>query len=128
MSEAQKGKKHSDDTKKKIGVANKGKKRSVAQNIKNSERQKGKCHRPMSDETKRKISEAKKGKKRGPMSEEQKQKISEAQKGKKRHPRSEETKRKISETKKGCTAWNKGLTKETDERVKRNYTKNYNIQ
>jgi very-short-patch-repair endonuclease len=31
---------------------------------------------------------------------------------------SEETKRKISESKKGIIVWNKGLTKETDERVK----------
>jgi len=33
--------------------------------------------------------------------------------------RTEETKRKISKSKMGQTAWNKGLTKETDERVKK---------
>lgn len=56
--------------------------------------------------------------------EETKRKISEAKKGK-NNPNygkhlSEETKRKISEANKGHTAWNKGLTENTDERVRRN--------
>lgn len=68
---------------KKIGLANKGKKRP-----------------PRSEEYKRKMSEALKGKKRSSPSEEHKRKISEANTGK---VRSEEAKRKISEALKGKT-------------------------
>ena len=81
MSEAIKGKKfgsRSEETKRKIGEAHKGKKHS--------------------DETKRKISEALKGKptwsKGKKLSEEHKRKLSETHKG---HKVSEETKKKISE-------------------------------
>jgi len=74
-----------------------------------------------------------KGKKRKPFSEEHKRKLSEATKGENnpmygKHgkdnpnygkPRSEETRRKWSESRKGNVPWNKGLTKETDYRVKK---------
>lgn len=74
------------------GGSLKGKKRSEETKRKISEAKKG---RPRSEETKKKLSEANKGKK---LSEEWKMKISEAGKGR---PRSEETKKKISETLKG---------------------------
>ena len=74
------------------GCGNKGKKFSEETKRKMSEAKKG---RPRSEETKKKLSEVHKGKK---LSEEWKMKISEAGKGR---PRSEETKKKISETLKG---------------------------
>ena len=86
--EFRKGKKHSEETKRKIGEAHKGKK--------------------LSEEHKRKLSEAHKDKKRGPHSEEHKRKISEAEKGKKCKPVSEETKRKISEANKAYWARKRG--------------------
>jgi len=85
-SESHKGKKHSEKTKRKIGLKNKGK---------NS----GNYGKHPSEENKRKISIAKKGIKR---SEETKRKISESNKGRespmegKHH--SEESKRKMSES------------------------------
>ena len=77
-----KGKRFSEETKKKLSAANKGKQ--------------------LSEETKAKMSEAKKGK---PRSEETKRRMSEALKGrpgpnKGKHP-SEETRRKLSEAHKG---------------------------
>ena len=80
---------HSEETKRKISEASKGKKHPMY----------GKTH---SEETKQKISEACKDK---TLSEETKRKMSEVKKGKK-HPMygktlSEETKRKMSEAKKG---------------------------
>lgn len=88
----------------------------------------------LSEEHKRKLSEAHKGK--SPWSkfkniEEIKKKISESLKGRKRPPRSEEWGIKISEGNKGKIpwnkgkkgvmppSWNKGLTSETDERIKK---------
>lgn len=65
------------------------------------------------EETRIRISNGKKGKK---LSKVTKRKISESHKGKKL---SEEHKRKISKGGKGRIPWNKGLTKETDERVKK---------
>lgn len=79
------GFKHSEESKRKIGEANKGKKHS--------------------DETRRKMSKTRKGKKRNPFSAEHCRNISEANKGKvpwnKGKKRSEETRKKISETLKG---------------------------
>lgn len=75
---------HSEETRQKLSVANKG----------HASPNKGK---PMSEETKRKISEAEKGKK---MSEEAKLKISTALKGKKLGEFSEEHKRKLSAARK----------------------------
>ena len=109
--------KHSEETKRKISEANKGKP-TWNKGIKT-----GSC----SEETRRKLSESQKGKK---FSEEHKRKMSEAHKLKaaamteeerkskfgynKGKKRSEETKRKISEAKKGKPAWNKGK-KHTEE-------------
>ena len=77
-----KGKKRSDEAKKKMSEANKGK--------------------HLSEEHKKKISEGNKGKK---LSEETKKKISEANKGKQL---SEETRKKMSESKKGKNIWIRG--------------------
>lgn len=89
--------------------------------------------RKQSEETKKLISKIHKGK---TISEEHRRRLSIARKGKKLGPRSEETRRKISEgvlrnledhpeireklsqASMGNTPWNKGLTKETDERLK----------
>ena len=81
------------------GEANKGKKRSDETKRKLSEAHKG--NHP-SEETRRKRSESLKGK---PKSDEWRKKISEAQKGK---HLSEEHRRKLSEARKGKTPWNKG--------------------
>jgi hypothetical protein len=95
----------SEETKRKIGVANKG---HTAWN-------KGVTGEPRSEETKRKISEANKGhtawNKGIPCTEEIKQRISKTLTGKpgtnKGKKVSEETKRKISEKLKGNVPWNK---------------------
>jgi len=78
-SEARKGKKHSEEAKRKISESLKGK------------------HWKLSEETRKKLSEAKKGKK---LSEETRKKMSEAKKGK-HWKLSEETRKKMSEAKKG---------------------------
>ena len=75
ISEAEKGKKVSEESKKKISEAKKGKHHTEEHKKKLSEAQKGKHH---SDESKKKMSEAKKGKRH---SEEHKKKLSEAMKG-----------------------------------------------
>ena len=95
---ARKGKRHSAETKRKIGEANKGK----------PSHRKGKPH---SAETKRKISEANKGKSHNigrRCSAETRRKIGEANKDKQHQPLSSETKRKISAANKGRNSWNKG--------------------
>lgn len=74
------GKQRSDETKKKIGKANKGQHRS--------------------EETKLKISEAKKGRKRAPFSEDTKRRMSEAHRG---IPFTDEHRRKLSES--GKARW-----------------------
>ena len=85
IKEANTGKKHTEESKRKMSEVKKGVKRG-----------------PLSEETKRKMSEAKKGK---TFSEEHKRKISETRKGQiswnkgKKH--TEESKRKMSEAKKG---------------------------
>ena len=94
----------------------------------------------LSEESKLKVSRANKGKILGPLKEETKQKISRALKGRPAHNKgisvSKEIKDKISKANKGKPksktaaqiekhrqamlgkpAWNKGLTKETDERI-----------
>lgn len=83
----------------------KGKKLSEEHKRKMSEARKGNNNRlgkPHSEETKRKISESRKGIKLGPCSDEHKRKISEANKGK---SHSAEAKQKISESKKKSTVW-----------------------
>ena len=106
MSEAKKGKTHSEDSKKKMSVAQKGKTLSEEHRRKMSEANKDKT---LSEEHRRKISEAHKGK---ITSEETKIKLSEAQKGNKNHNYgktfSEETRRKIGDAKKGTKWWNDG--------------------
>jgi len=81
-------KKHSEETKRKIGLANKGKLRSEEQNRKNSEIHKGFKH---SEESKIRMSESHKGKKN---SEEHCRNISKARMGQKMLT---ETKKKLSE-------------------------------
>ena len=78
---AQIGNKLSEETKRKISIARKGKKQS-----------------PMSDESKRKLSNSTKGKNLGKkLSAERRQQISNSLKGRKRKPLSEETKKKLRE-------------------------------
>lgn len=77
------GKKHSDETKRKMSESRKG-----------NQNAKGK-HKPHSEETKNKISDALKGRQ---LSEEPKKKLSEVKKGKRM---SEEVKRRIAEAHKG---------------------------
>ena len=110
MSEAHKGRNVSEETKIKLSVASKNPSeetrrkmsewiRSEETRIKISEASKG---HNVSEETRRKISEAHKG---HTVSEETKRKLSEARKGK---THSEETKRKISEANKDKRWWNDG--------------------
>lgn len=85
-----------------------------------SEAQKG---RHLSEETRKKLSEARKGKKHGPLSEEHRRKISEAHKG---LHHSEEAKQKM----KGRTAWNKGkkpyeMTEETRQKLSKAFKGRY---
>ena len=110
-SETRKGKHHTEETRKKISEANKGKNNPFygkhhTEETKNkiSEVHKGKY---VSVETKNKMSEAHKGKK---LPEETKQKISKSEKGKKLP---EETKKKISEANKGekHPGWKGGISK-----------------
>lgn len=90
---------HSEEHKKKIGEALKGKSKSDEHKQNISKARKGKPGyfkgKPLSEEHKKKLSESLKGKS---LSEEAKLKISAALKGKSRKPLSEETKRKIAET------------------------------
>jgi group I intron endonuclease len=107
------GKKHTEETKKKISLANTGKLATEEHKRKLSEARAGNKH-PMygkhhSEETKRKISLSEKGK---IMSEEAKRKISEAFKGE-HHPmygkhHTYESKQKISKKLFGNIPWNKG--------------------
>ena len=96
----------SEETRKKIGEASKGRTFSEESKTKMSQSQKGRKH---SEETRKKISESNKGiafseehknKLSKPKSEETKRKLSEAHKGIKH---SEETKKKLSEASKGKT-------------------------
>lgn len=118
MGESHKGSKRTEDTKKKMSDASKGKPKSKEHRKKLSEARKGmKC----SEETKEKL----KGKtpwnkgKTDCYSEETLKKMSESSKGKKC---SRKTKKKMSIAQSNRTdvqiGWSKGLTKETDERLK----------
>lgn len=103
------GKKHSKETKEKIGKSGIGKKHSMDSIKKMSDAQKGKVfsleHRlnlskaksNISDETRKKMSDAQKGKKRSPHTEETKRKISEGNKGK---VFSQEVRKKMADSKK----------------------------
>lgn len=119
---------HSEETKKKIGEASKGRRHTEETKRKMSEAQKGKrtgeenhnYGKPRSEETKRKISEANKGKpshnKGKSPSEETKRKLSEANKGK---HHTEESRKKMSEARKGKTSPMKGvkLSEETKKKI-----------
>jgi len=98
---AKKGYKRTEECKRKMSEARKGKNTWM----------KGKKH---TEESKKKMSESQKGKK---LSEETKKRISKANKGKKKPPLTKEHKRNISLSKKGSIPWNKGLNKKTDSRI-----------
>jgi len=95
----------SEEHKRKISEAHKGKKHTAEHNRKTSEGRKG---IKFSEETKRRMSKAHRGKK---LSEEHRKKIGESNMGR---IVSKETRRKIGEPKKGKPTWNKGkhLTEE----------------
>lgn len=100
MSEALKGKTHSEETRRKISEALKGKPhKPFSEEAKRhmSEAKKGKPHKPCSEEARKHMSEAAKKKAKDP---EYRKKLSEAQKGKP-HNFSEEARKRISETHKG---------------------------
>lgn len=88
------GQTHTEETKRKIGEANKGKERSEETKRRIGEANKGKIY---SDETRRKLSESNKGKHN--VSEEGRRKLSES--AKRRAPMTEETKCKIRKGMKG---------------------------
>lgn len=110
ISEALKGRCKSEETRKKLSEANKGKHISEEQRKKHSEALRGKKRGVRSEEWKMHLSESLKGRaawnKGKRHSDETKRKISEARKGKKM---SDEARKKMSETRKGRIAWNKGL-------------------
>lgn len=132
ISKANKGKKFSEEHKKKLSEAHKGKhageKHSMYGKHHSDETKKkmSEAHKNMSEETRRKLSESHKGQtawdKGKKLSEEHKKKLSEAHKGKhhslssiqkmseakKGKHRSEETKKKIGEAKKGTLWYNNG--------------------
>lgn len=106
----------SEETKRKIAEANKGKHHSEETRRKMSETRKGKegywKGKSRSEEWKRKMSEALKGNQNGKgyhPSEETRKKLSEAHKGKKFGPPSEEWRRKHSEALKGKKWFNNGV-------------------
>jgi len=137
ISESHKGIFLSEEHRKKLSESHKGNTNKRGKHIsKEAKRKIGENSKEMwkrpgfKERMSKKFSEILKG---HPTSKETKRKISEAQKGKKGHwygtHLSDETKRKISENAKTnpnfgmkgkhLVAWNKGLTKETDERVRR---------
>lgn len=107
ISESRKGITHSDEAKRKISEAKKG--RPGTPHSDETKRKLSKSHRGLkaSDETKRKLSESHRG---IPHSEEHKRKISESNRGKHSTPQSEETKRKISEARKEYWRKKRNLT------------------
>jgi len=107
---SRKGKKLSEETKRRIGETNKGKKLSEEHKKKIGEAGKGRKH---TEETKRRMSEAGKGRKH---TEETKRRMSEAGKGKRKGIKlSEETKRKMRDAQKGKNSYNwKGGVKKLD--------------
>ena len=101
LSEAHKGKTHSEDCKKKISDAQKGKTHTEETRRKLSVAKKN-----PSEETRRKLSEASKGRNKDRIvSEETRRKMSESGKGR---THSEDSKKKMSEASKGTKWWNDG--------------------
>ena len=92
------GRKHKEETKRKISESEKGKVVSEKTRQLLSKIAKGTNTGPKSEETKRRMSKARKG---IPLSEEHKAKLSKAKLGKKRPPFTDETRRKMSENQKG---------------------------
>jgi group I intron endonuclease len=139
LSKKHKGKKISDEVKKNMSEAQKklyqsgyqhpfkGKKHSEENRRKNSERQKGEkaywFGKERSIEIRKKISESSKGKK---LSEETKRKIGEKSKGRKH---TEETKRKMSESKKGekCVWFGRKHTEESKLKMIKNNSKSIKV-
>jgi len=108
-----KGKKHSEETKKKIRKARIGQKHSEESKRKIGKSAKLRKRLPHSEETKKKISESHKGKKRKPFSEETRKKMSEGLIRRfKKNPHSKETREKMSKSRKGnkCYAWKGGIS------------------
>ena len=116
MSKAKKGKRHSDEHRKKLSKAAKGKHISEETKKKISESTSGEKNHMFgkhhSNETKKKIGEASKGRY---YSEEARRKMSKAKKGKKL---SEEHRRKLSEAMKDKPAHNKGVPMSEETRKK----------
>jgi len=125
---ALKGKKLSNETKLKIGIAGTGKKITLEQSQKLSKLRKGRKLKPFTEETKNKMSISAKKRKRKPLSEETKEKISQTllghkhleeskkkmskfQKERKRKPHSEEAKKNMS------IAAKKRVKKEDEKRI-----------
>jgi hypothetical protein len=101
LSEAHKGKTHSEETRRKISEAKKGKTHSEE-----TKRKIGEAHKNPSEETRRKIGEASKGRNKDRIvSEETRRKMSESGKGR---THSEDSKKKMSEASKGTKWWNDG--------------------
>lgn len=107
------GHKHSEESKLKVSLANKGKKCSVEAKRKISEANKGKTAWNKgktgiySKETLRKMSNNRKGKGCGGLPKEVVERIAKSNRGKKR---TEEQRERISRGRKGKSAWNKGKT------------------
>lgn len=113
------GKEKAEIIRQKIADASKGRVMSKEMRDKMSKSRKGKCFTVMTEEIKKKISEAKKGFNcwtRFKNPEETKKKLSIAFKGRKLSP---EWIKKMSKSLKGRKVWNKGLTKQTDERIRK---------
>lgn len=110
------GLKHSEESKRKMSIAHKGKKFTDEHRRKLSESHKGK---KMSEEARRHISEAKKG---HTATDETLKKMSEAFSGDKNpmfgKKHSEEARKKMSEAKKGKMSWNKGIPMTDEAKMK----------
>lgn len=117
ISIAIKGKIISEETRRKISLSNKGRHHRKDVKEKISKKMKG---IKKSKETRKNMSKAQKGLKHKHLSEETRRKMSLSRKGKKRKPCSEETKRKISIANKGRISPTKGIhhTDETKEKIK----------
>ena len=126
------GKKHSEESRKKIGEVSKGRAHTEESRKKLSEALKGENHymygKIISEETRKKISESQKGnqyKKGKTHTEEARKKMSEAKKGK---THTEETRKKIGEASKGRTyTHSEEARKKLSEAVK-NYWKNKKLK
>lgn len=109
LSEARRGRKFSDEHRQKLSEANRGKRHTAETRKKISEVQRGKKFSP---ETRQKLSEARRRRK---ISDETRKKISEAHRGKKL---SDETRRKISESLRGPNNPNYGKSLSDEHRQK----------